>query len=113
MKKIEKFLNNIRKMGNDVEVSAMFEDGYGALINIDAITIEELEEEFPEKYSVMITRNVDGLIKHYAGFVQGSKIFGMDGSVMMAEIKSYGETIEGQYYDFPKYFFKDGMKRRK
>jgi hypothetical protein len=113
MKKLDKFLKNIRKMGKIKEVTIMLEDGSGALLNMDEITAEEILEDLGDRFSIIITRNVDGLLKHYSGFVNGSKIYGIDGSVMMEEIKSSGETIEDQYYDFPKYFFKDGMKRRK
>ncbi len=113
MKKLDKFLNNIRKMGKLEEVTIMLEDGSGALLNMEQITAEEILGDMGDTFSIMITRNVDGNLKHYSGFVQGSKIVGIDGSVMMEEIKLSGESIEGQYYDFPKYFFKDGMKHHK
>ena len=99
-------------MENVIEVSAMLPDGSGALINLDAITIEEIKEEFPENYSLIITSN-DKSVKHYAAFVKGSKIYGMDGDIINAEILESGETIEGKYYNFPKHFFNDCLKKFK
>ena len=105
MKIFNRFVKNVKKMGNVVELAAIFDNG-GIIIN-DVENLDTIVEKFPKSYPIVVKRLVNGKEMYYAGYVNDSKIIGISGNVMNK--KMVGTNVNWEYYDFPKYFFKSGM----
>jgi hypothetical protein len=111
MEILEKFLKNVKKMGNVVELAAIFGNGGIVINDLENLKVDTIVEKFPKSYPIVVKRLVNGKEMYYAGYVNNSKIIGISGYDM--KLKMIGKNLDWEYYDFPKYFFTDGMKKLK